>query len=63
MCKNVVERGSPQTILRMRITYCIPEAINTHSENVLPIAFPLQQWLYERASALLHTYIAYLVYC
>ena len=36
----------------------IPEATNTHSECVLLIAFPLQQWLHERASLLRYTYTA-----
>ena len=30
----------------------IPNATNTHSEYLIPIAFPLQQWLHERASVL-----------
>ena len=30
----------------------IPQAINTHSEYVIIVAFPLQQWLQERASML-----------
>jgi len=29
----------------MRITSCIPRATNTHSEYVIFIAFPRQQWL------------------
>jgi hypothetical protein len=35
----------------------IPNATNTHSEYVIHIAFPLQQWLHERASTLRYTYI------
>ena len=46
---------------RMRIECWIPETKNTHSEYVILIAFPLQQWLHERASLLRHTYIASLV--
>ena len=34
----------------MRIACWIPEVTNTHSQYVTLIAFPLQQWLYERAS-------------
>jgi hypothetical protein len=34
---------------------------NTHSKHVTIIAFPLQQWLHERASVLRYTYIAGLV--
>jgi hypothetical protein len=33
----------------------------THSEYVVLIAFPLQQWLHECASLLRHTYTACLV--
>jgi len=42
---------------RMRIASRIPKATKTHSEYVIPIAFPLQQWLRERASVLRRTYI------
>jgi hypothetical protein len=34
----------------MRIACLIPTATDTHSEYVTLIVFPLQQWLYERAS-------------
>ena len=33
------------TIRRMRFALWIPKAANTHSEYVILIAFPLQQWL------------------
>jgi len=36
----------------------IPKSINTHSEYVKLIAFPLQQWLHERASDLSYTCIS-----
>jgi hypothetical protein len=39
----------------------IPKAANTHSEYVIPIAFPLQQWLPEYASSFYYTYVACLV--
>ena len=59
MSKNTVEMDRLQmTIWRKSIACCIPKATNTHSENVTRIAFPLQQWLHERASMLRHTYIA-----
>jgi hypothetical protein len=46
MWKNVVDRGMSQmTTLCMRFAYWIPKATNTHSEYVILIAFPLQQWL------------------
>ena len=53
MLKNTEERGRPRiTIWRMRISCWIPEVTDTHSEYVTFIAFPLQQWLHERASML-----------
>jgi hypothetical protein len=62
MWKNVVEGERPQmTIWRMRFACWIPKAINTFSEYVILIAFPLQQWLQHRASMLRYTYIASLV--
>ena len=47
------------TIRRMRIACW--KFTNTLSEYVILIAFPLQQWLHERASVLQYTYIACLV--
>jgi hypothetical protein len=50
MWKNIVERGRPQmTIWRIHIACWIPKATNTHSQYVILIAFPPQQWLHERA--------------
>jgi len=43
----------------MRFAGWITKATNTRSENVILIAFPLQQWLRERASMLRYTYIAF----
>jgi hypothetical protein len=63
MWKNIVERGRPHmTIWRMRIECWIPKATNTHSEYVIIIAFPQQQWLQERPSMLCYTHISRLVY-
>jgi len=46
MWKNIVERGRPQmAIWRMRIACWIPKAADRHSEYVILIALPLQQWL------------------
>ena len=45
----------------MCIACWIPKATNTHPEYVILIAFPLQQWLHERASLLRYTYISCLV--
>jgi len=36
----------------------MPRTTNTHSECVILIAFPLQQWLHDRALMLRYTYIA-----
>ena len=60
--QNTVQPGRPQmTIWRMCIACWVPKATNTHSEYVILIAFPLQQWFHERASVLRNTYTAYLV--
>ena len=62
MCKNIVERGRPQmTRWRMRIACWVTKATNTHSQNVILITFPPQQWLHESASVWRYTYIASLV--
>ena len=45
----------------MRIACCITKATDTHSEYVMLIAFPLQEWLRERASVLRYTYMDCLV--
>jgi len=45
----------------MRFSRWIHKATNTHSEYVIIIMFPLQQWLQKRASMLRYTYIASLV--
>ena len=48
MWKNIVERGRPQmAIWRIRVACWIPKATYRHSEYVIPITFPLQQWLHE----------------
>jgi hypothetical protein len=44
----------------MRIEYRITNATDTHSEYVILIVFPPQQWLRERSS-LRYTYIACLI--
>ena len=62
MWKNIVEPEKSQvTIWCKHIVCCIPKATNTHSEYVILIVFPLQQWLCEGTSKLRHTYIACLV--
>ena len=58
MWKNTVERGRTQmTMWRMRIACCITKTTNTHSQYVILIASPLQQWLHERALILRYTSI------
>jgi hypothetical protein len=49
------------TIWRMRIACWTPKATDTHSQYVLFVAFPLQQWLHEHAALLRYTYIACIV--
>ena len=62
MWKNIVQPDRPQmTIWRMRIACWIPKATNTHSEYVILIVFPLQQWLHERAS-MLRLYYSVILY-
>jgi hypothetical protein len=45
----------------MRIACWLPKTTNTHSEYLILIAFPLQQWSDERVSMLRYTYIACIV--
>jgi len=40
------------TIWRMRIACWMTKATNAHSQYVILIVFPLQQWFHERASLL-----------
>jgi hypothetical protein len=62
MWKNIVEQSRSQmTIWRMRFACWLNRATNTLSGCVVIIAFPLQQWLHERASMLCYTRIACLV--
>jgi hypothetical protein len=47
--KNMVKPDALQMIIwRSRIAYRTPKATNTHSEYLILIALPLQQWLQER---------------
>ena len=45
----------------MHIAFWALKSTNAHSECVIVIALPLQQWLHERASMLRYTYPAGLV--
>ena len=59
MWKNIVDPDRPlMKIWRMRNACCILKSTNTHSEYVIFVTFPLQQWLHERASMLRYTCIA-----
>ena len=57
-----MESGRPQmTIWCIHIAFWLAKAADTHSQYVIPTAFPLQQWLRVCASVLCYMYIAYLV--
>ena len=58
MWENIVDMGRQQMTWRMCIACWVPKATNTLSEYIMLTAFPLQQWLHERASMLGYTYIA-----
>ena len=61
MWKNTIQTDRPQmTIWRKRTACWIPKATDTHSQYVMLLAFPLQQWLHDRFSMLRYTYIAYI---
>jgi len=49
-------------IRRMRFACWIPKAAYTHSEYLILIAFPRQQWLRERVSMLRYMYIPFFIY-
>ena len=56
----MVEPLTPQMKIRRVHWACwITKATNTHPDYVILIAFPLQQWLHERASMLRYTYIVF----
>ena len=55
-------QATDENIARLMSIACwMAKATDTHLECVIIIAFPLQQWLHERASVLRYTYIACLV--
>jgi hypothetical protein len=47
-------------IWRMPVTCWVPKATDIHSEHVILIAFPVQQWLHALSTVLRYAYIAYL---
>ena len=49
------------TVRFIRFEWWITKDTDTHSEYLLLIDFPRQQWLRERAPLLLRNYIAYVV--
>ena len=49
-------------IRRMRTACWIPKATDTHSEYVMLIAFPLQQWSHERPLMLRYMYTVFISY-
>ena len=62
MWKDTVQPDRPQmTIWRMRTACWIPKDTNTHSEYIILVTLPLQQWLHERVSVFHYTYIACLI--
>jgi hypothetical protein len=51
--KNMLEADQPQVVYvirRIRFAWCLTKATDTHSEYVMLIAFPRQQWFRERFS-------------
>jgi hypothetical protein len=63
MCKNIVKPGptDDNTIWRIRFVCCITKATHTHTQYVIPVDFPRQQCLRERALVSRYVCIAYLV--
>ena len=62
MWKNIIEWGRPQMATwGMRFTCWMTKAIDTHSEYVILLPFPRQQWLVQHASMLRHKQINSLV--
>jgi len=59
----MVELDGPQMTIRlMRFPCRATKATNTRLEYVILVAFPLQKWLFERASMLRYMYSAGLVF-
>jgi hypothetical protein len=56
--KNIAGPDRPEIIRRMHVACWINKAANTHSEYVILIAFPLQQWSHELAAVLRYASIA-----
>ena len=56
---RTARQATDDNIRRIRFASWIPKATDTHSECVIHIAFPWQQWLHERGPVLRYTYTAY----
>jgi hypothetical protein len=56
--KILLSRQATHDKWRVRIACWMPKATDTHSEYVILIAFPLQQWLHENVSdvTFIHTF-------
>ena len=65
MSKNMIQRDRPQmTIQRSMRTAClVTKVTDTHTECVIFIGFPLQQWLTERASIYVTRTLLVLFWC
>ena len=61
MWKNSVERSRPHCACALHAG-CLTLLIRAHTICVILFAFPLQEWLHERALMLCYTYIICLVY-
>jgi hypothetical protein len=48
-------------IRRMRFAFWITKATDTHSQYIILIVFPQQQWLRDRSSLLRYLYVACLL--
>ena len=59
-CGKAGQTTDDNIIRGMRIACWITKATDTHSEYVIPITFPLQQCLLERASVLRYTALSVL---
>jgi ribulose bisphosphate carboxylase small subunit len=60
-CGRVGQATEDNIIQRMRNACWITKVTNTHSEYVIFIAFPLQQWYHERTLIFRCTYIGSIV--
>jgi hypothetical protein len=55
---GTARQATDDIIWRMRFACWITKATDTHSEYVVLIAFPRQQWLRERPSVLRYTLLS-----